>query len=241
MANILTRKLELFGPLPDSDKRALDDVVRSVREVGPREDLVREGESPGDVRLIVEGFACRYKLLESGTRQIVAYLVPGDFCDLHIFILRAMDHSIATLSRCHVVDIPRAQIMELFERPAVARAFWWATLVDEATLREWLINVGARSAETRIAHLLCELLVRLESVGLTVDDAYELPITQQELGDTTGLTNVHVNRVLQRMRSQDMITLRGGHLVIKDAARLKAFSGFNPNYLHLDARPATSV
>jgi CRP-like cAMP-binding protein len=187
------------------------------------------------VRLILEGFACRYKLLADGRRQIMAYLVPGDFCDLHVFILKAMDHTIATLSPCRVVDIPRERILELTERSALARALWWATLVDEATLREWLVNIGARSAEERIAHLLCELLLRLRVVGLADGAEYELPITQAELADTMGLSSVHVNRVLQRLRGDGLITLKSKHLVILDVERLNAFGGFTPNYLYLAA------
>jgi CRP-like cAMP-binding protein len=233
MTNRLTRKLEAFGPLPEADKRLLDEISRDARSVGPKTDLIREGDTPSDVNLILEGFACRYKVLPDGTRQIMAYLVPGDFCDLHVFILKAMDHSIATLSACKVVKIPRPRIMELMDRPAIARAFWWAALVDEATLREWLVNIGARTAEQRIGHLLCELLLRLETVGLASGDRYELPITQAELADTVSLTSVYLNRVLQRLRREGLITLQGKNLVITDVGRLKAFSGFNPNYLHL--------
>jgi CRP-like cAMP-binding protein len=233
LANLLTRKLETLAPLSDEDKRLLDDVVRPARDVGPHEDLVREGEAPNSVHLILDGFACRYKVLPSGARQIMAYLVPGDFCDLHVFILKVMDHSIGTLSRCTVVSIDRARILELTERPAIARALWWATLVDEATLREWVVNVGARPADKRVAHLLCELLVRLRAVGLADGGSYELPITQTELADTVGLSAVHVNRVLQRLRTLELITLKSGRLVISDVAKLNEFSGFNPNYLHL--------
>ena len=235
MANLLTRKLEAFAPLSEADRHLLDAVIREARDVGSRGDLIREGDAPGDVRLILAGFACRYKRLAGGKRQIMAYLVPGDFCDLHVFILKAMDHTIATLSPCRVVDIPRARILEMTERPALARALWWAALVDEATLREWLVNIGARPAEERVAHLLCELLLRLRTVGLANGDSYELPITQTELADTVGLTNVHVNRVLQRLRGDGLITLTGKHLVILDVERLNAFSGFTPNYLHLAA------
>lgn len=235
MPNLLTQKLEVFGPLPEDDRRLLDDVILKPRDFGPREFLIHEGDAPKDVHLILEGFACRYKVLANGTRHIVAYLVPGDFCDLHVFILKAMDHSIATLSRCRIVDIPRSRILELTERPAIARALWWVALVDEATLREWLVNIGARPAEQRIGHLLCELLLRLRIVGLADGGQYELPVTQQELGETVGLSTVHVNRVLQRLRGEGLITLKGKHLVILDVERLMAFSDFRPNYLHLAA------
>ena len=231
--NRLTRKLEAFGPLPDADRLLLDEVIRPAQAVGPRTDLIREGETPHHVNLILEGFACRYKILPTGRRQIMAYLVPGDFCDLHVFILKAMDHTIATLSPCTMVKISRSRILELLERPAIARAFWWAALVDEATLREWLVNIGARKAEERVAHLLCELLLRLETVGLTTGTQYALPLTQAELADTVGLTGVHVNRILQRLRRDGLITLKSKRLVILDEERLKAFSGFNPNYLNL--------
>ncbi|MFD0463469.1 Crp/Fnr family transcriptional regulator [Microvirga aerilata] len=119
------------------------------------------------------------------------------------------------------------------ERPALARAFWWAALVDEATLREWLVNIGARRSEQRVGHLLCELLLRLQTVGLTNGNQYELPITQGELADTVSLTGVHVNRILQRLRASGLITLKGKNLVILDVERLMALSGFNSNYLHL--------
>lgn len=240
VTNPLIRKLEAFAPLPEADRRLIEHVTRFSQVVGPRVDLVREGDTPNAVRLIIEGFACRYKILPDGTRQIMAYLVPGDFCDLHVFILKAMDHSMATLSPCRVVEILRPQILELMERPAIARAMWWAALVDEATLREWLVNVGARPAEQRIAHLLCELLLRLETVGLTDGNHYELPITQTELGETMSLSLVHVNRVLQRLRKDGLITFAGGHLVILDVKRLKALGGFNPNYLHLSNRNGTT-
>jgi CRP-like cAMP-binding protein len=166
LENLLTRKLEGFGPLPEADKRLLDKVIRDVREFGDHQDLVREGDAPSHVNLILQGFACRYKLLPNGSRHIMAYLVPGDFCDLHVFILKAMDHAIGTLSRCKVVKIPRTRILDMTERPAIARALWWAALVDEATLREWLVNIGSRPADERVAHLLCEMLLRLRAVGL---------------------------------------------------------------------------
>jgi CRP-like cAMP-binding protein len=239
MTNLLTRKLEALAPLSDADKRLLDVVVREARKVGPHVDLIREGEAPSDVHLILEGFACRYKVDPTGGRQIMAYLVPGDFCDLHVFILKAMDHSIGTLSPCSIVSIDRARIIELTERPTIARALWWATLVDEATLREWVVNVGARPAEKRVAHLMCELLVRLRAVGLADGGSYELPITQTELADTVGLSAVHVNRVLQRLRALELITFTKGRLVILDVEKFNAFSGFNPNYLHLSRQTAS--
>lgn len=234
MANVLTRKLELFGPLSADDKALLDDVVRRFRTVPARTDIIVEGDAPSDVHLILAGFACRYKFLPNGKRQIFGYLLPGEFCDQHVFILKAMDHTVATLSSCEVVEIPRQRVLELTTRPAIARALWWVTLVDEATLREWLVNLGARDAETRIAHLFCELHLRLESIGLSQNEEFALPINHAELADTMGLSLVHISRSLKVLREQGLVTFRSGQIVIHDIGRIREMCGFNPNYLHLE-------
>lgn len=234
MPNPLTLKLEHGADLRDEDRRRLDALISRNRQVSAHEDLIREGEAPDDVHLVLDGLACRYKLLPNGRRQIVAFLVPGDFCDLHVAILSEMDHSIATVTPCTVVDVPRAAIDELTAcHPRITRALWWATLVDEGTLREWLTNMGQRPADQRLAHLLCELLTRLQIVGRSSGNSYELPLTQVELGETLGLSTVHVNRTLQRLREEGLITLRGGILTIPDVGRLKQRAEFEPRYLHL--------
>ncbi|RYC28967.1 Crp/Fnr family transcriptional regulator [Lichenibacterium minor] len=234
MENLLIRKLERFAPLSSDDRKLLDEIVIPSRLVPARSDLIREGQTSDNVRLILKGFACRYKLLPTGGRQIVGYLLPGDFCDLHVCILNAMDHSIATLSPCTVVDIPRQRILDLTDRPGIARAFWWVTLVDEGTLREWLLNIGQRHALQRIAHLLCELFTRLQTVGLAEVSGFELPLTQADIGDTAGLSYVHVNRCVQTLRDMGMITIKNRAVVINDLDRLMKYTSFNPNYLHLD-------
>jgi CRP-like cAMP-binding protein len=239
--NRLTRKLENLAALSEDDKRLLDDVIGAPRKVDARTDLIREGDAPDNVHLILDGFACRYKLTSEGERQIMAYLVPGDFCDLHVAILKRMDHGIATLSPCRVVEIPFARIDELTVRPAIARALWWATLVDEAVLREWLVNIGRREAPQALAHLLAELLFRLRAVGLAEGDSYELPLTQQELGDTLGLSTVHVNRSLHVLRTENLITLKNKSVTILDTESLFEFSGFNANYLHLLGKQSTAA
>lgn len=200
-------------------------------------DLIEEGDRPDDVIYLIEGWAARYKILPNGKRQIMAYLIPGHLCDIHIFILRSMDHSIGLLSDARVARIPKHDVLSLIDQsPKIARALWWATLVDEATLRAWLVNIGQRNAFEAIAHLFCELWVRLEQVGLADGYSYELPLTQEQLGDTIGLTPVHVNRTLQRMRDERLISLRSGHLVILDIDRLRKIASFEPNYLHLVPR-----
>ena len=232
--NRLTRKLENLATLSEDDKRLLDDVIGAPRKVDARTDLIREGDAPDNVHLILDGFACRYKLTSEGERQIMAYLVPGDFCDLHVAILKRMDHGIATLQRGRDPVCPPA-------RPAIARALWWATLVDEAVLREWLVNIGRREAPQALAHLLAELLFRLRAVGLAEGDSYELPLTQQELGDTLGLSTVHVNRSLHVLRTENLITLKNKSVTILDTESLFEFSGFNANYLHLLGKQSTAA
>lgn len=234
MENLLTRKLEKFAPLSKHDRDLLDEIVAPSRIVPARTDIIREGQNSENVRLVLKGLACRYKILPTGKRQIVGYLVPGDLCDLHVFILKAMDHSIATLSECTVVDIPRRRILELTDRPGIARAFWWVTLVDEGTSREWLLNLGQRHAVQRIAHLLCELFTRLQSVGLAEPGGFDLPLTQADIGDTVGLSYVHVNRCIQTLRDMELITVKSRTVVIQDLDRLIKYTGFNPNYLHFD-------
>lgn len=234
MTDLLIRKLELFGPLGGDDRQVIEAVTSKPRSVASHTDIIHEGDTPNDVHLVLEGLCCRYKILPDGSRQIFAYLVPGDFCDLNIFILKEMDHGIATLAPSEIVDIPRSSILDLCDRPRIARALWWVTLVDEATLREWIVNLGQRDAEERIAHLFCELPLRLQSVGLTTDGGFQLPLTQAELADTVGLSAVHVNRSLQSLRAQNLIEFKGKVLDIPDVHRLRAIAGFRSNYLHLD-------
>lgn len=231
--NILTRKLENFGRLIDEDRAFLDEVVKTVRRVPARTDLISEGDAPSDVHLILQGFACRNKITPDGDRQIVAYMVPGDFCDLHVAVLGQMDHSISTLSDCEVVDIPLRVVETMTAKPRLVRALWWATLVDEGTLREWLVNLGTREARQKVAHVFCELLFRLRSVGLAPGNEYRLPITQRDLADTVGLSNVHLNRAVQSLRADGLIEFENKLLTIRDFKRLAEISHFNPNYLHL--------
>jgi CRP-like cAMP-binding protein len=240
MATALIAKLEQFTKLSSPDKQALEQVAAlKVRLLRPREDIIHEGDRPKWVNLILEGWACRYKALEDGRRQITAFLVPGDLCDLRMFILKEMDHSIGAITPLRVAEIPSETIVELTDaHPRIGRALWWNSLVEEAIAREWTTNLGQRNALERTAHLLCELYLRLRGVGLTNGDAdglsFEMPVTQEQLGDTVGLSTVHVNRTLQEMRDTGLIVWKGKRVTIPDLEALKATALFNPNYLHLD-------
>jgi CRP-like cAMP-binding protein len=237
--NPLVRKLERFAALSDADRALLEQISANPRRVPPDTNLAQEGEEPDGVILVLAGFACRHKLRANGARQINAYLVPGDLCDLDVTLLDEMDHSITTLTACKIVRLAPELITDLLTyHPQIARALRKNMLVDQATLREWLMNVGRRSAVERLAHLFCELLLRLEAVGLADGTTFDLPLTQTDLADTTGITSVHVNRSLRELRQSGLIELRGGRLKILDHARLRALADFRANYLHQGDRAA---
>ena len=242
MDNPLIRKLEIATALNDDDRAVLERMCARRRRLDAKQDIIQQGDRPGDVHLVMEGVTVRYKLMPEGRRHIIAVLLPGDFCDLHVAILGAMDHSIATVTPCTIVEIPAAAIAELTaNHPRITHGLWWATLVDEAVLREWLASLGQRDAIKRMAHFFCELLVRLQTVGLADDDGYEMPLRQADLGDIFGLTSVHVNRTLQDLREAGLIALKSRQLTIPDVGRLKAFCAFDPDYLHLSRRVPASL
>jgi CRP-like cAMP-binding protein len=232
----LIAKLETVATLSAEDRGALATAIGVARDMDARRSLIREGDRPDHVHLIVEGWAARYKVLPDGARQITAFLIPGDFCDAHIGILGQADDNVMTLTAARVALIPRPAMDALTERPRLARAFWWAALVDQAVLREWIVNVGRRDAQQAIGHLMCELYVRMRNVGLVTDHSFELPLTQEEIADALGLTPVHVNRVLQRMRSEGLLSFRRGSLTIHEYAKLEKASGFSAAYLHIEKR-----
>lgn len=236
--NTFIRKLGCYGPLSESDSALVGTLTEKTRQVARRTDLVREGDSTDVVHIILEGFAFRYKIVGDGKRQIFGYLVPGDICDLHVALLAEMDHTVSTLSNCVVAEFRRPAILNIIaERPALTRALWWTMLVDEAVLREWTANIGARPAEIRIAHLFCEIYARLEAVGLVSEGIFSLPITQQELGDTVGLSIVHVNRSLKVLRERGLATFQKQSVEIPNISRMQDFADFRDSYLHLRSSP----
>lgn len=235
MADHLRLKLEHYVRLSADDRARLSTLAQSnVRRVRSRRDIVREGEQPQFVNLVLDGWAVRHKMLEDGRRQIMAFLIPGDLCDLNVFILNEMDHSIGALTDITVAQIPREMFDELKRKHArLMQALEWDLLVQLAIQREWTINLGQRSAIERIAHLICELLARLKAVGLCVDGACHVPITQTDLSEATGITPVHVNRVLQELRGEGLIEWKGREIHVPDMDALKRIAMFNDNYLHL--------
>ncbi|MFA9200628.1 MAG: Crp/Fnr family transcriptional regulator [Cypionkella sp.] len=232
----LILNLERYVRLSGDDRRALTGLKAApLVDARARGDIVREGDNPTVVRLVVEGWACRYKDLPDGRRQIVGFFIPGDFCDLNVYILQAMDHSIGAITPVKYLAIPPEMLESLTEaRPRVAQALLWHELVNNSIQREWLLNIGARSALERMAHLLVELFVRLRAIGKAEGNSCHFPLIQSDLADATGITPVHVNRTLQELRREGLIELRAKRLKILDFERLMRLAMFNPNYLHLD-------
>jgi CRP-like cAMP-binding protein len=234
MANVLTRRLEEFTALSEGDRNELARLcTQSTHTVQSRRDLMREGEAPRSVYVILEGWACHYRTLNDGRRQIVDFAVPGDICDLNIFILDRMDHSIGAITRLRVAEIGREVLHTVVTTyPKITTALWWQELVSKSIHREWILNVGQRSALERIAHLFCEMFLRLESVGLTQGFSCDFPPTQADLAEATGLTSVHVNRTIQELRRSGLIQLDRQRLTIPDMLALQRAAIFNPEYLH---------
>ncbi|HEY9218289.1 MAG TPA: Crp/Fnr family transcriptional regulator [Phenylobacterium sp.] len=231
----LIAKLETIALLSDTEKAALATLPLRIRSFKENADLVRQGEASPECCLIVEGFACRYKLLGEGQRQIMSFHIPGDIPDLQSLHLSTMDHSLGALTPVQAAFIPHGPLNELTRAfPGIAAALWRETLIDAAIFREWLAGVGRRSAHQRIAHVICEVYVKMRSVGLTSGLGFELPVTQAELADSLGLSAVHVNRVLQDLRRDGLIASRGKSIVIQDWERLQAAGDFEPGYLHLN-------
>jgi CRP-like cAMP-binding protein len=232
------RKLERRDTLTPGERLALIEAAGDERVFPAGADLVREGQRPDISTLVVEGFTTRYRLLSDGQRQITAIHTPGDFVDLHSFVLKEMDHSVGALSRCRTIAFPHERLTRITEQlPHLTRVLWLMTLLDGSIHREWLVAMGRRSASQQMAHLVCELYVRLGIVGLVRDATFNLPITQTELGDALGLSAVHVNRVLQELRTEDLFTWQGQTIRILDWEGLQQRAEFDPRYLHLTTEP----
>ena len=233
MANRFIEKLRSLVPLDDGDQAILAKATAKSRNVPTRRDLIREGDRPGPVFVMLEGWACRYKILPNGTRQVLAYLMPGDSCDLHIGLLAEMDHNIQTITPARVATIERGEMDEIIDRhPGIAKALYIAQLIDEGTMRAWITSMGRRTSIERVAHLMCELYLRARNIGLTAETELELPLSQLLLADSLGMTPVHLNRVLKQLRLSGAMNLKRGSLVIVDPLLLTEIAGFDENYLH---------
>lgn len=226
-------KLESFIHLSDVERTLLQEISASSRIVEPRTGLIEEGEEPPLAFLILEGIAYRYKQRVSGRRQITALLIPGDVGNLNVPLRSRMDHSVGTFTACRIVWLTPETVGRLNQHPNIAHGLHMSRLAEEATLHEWLLNVGSRTSVERLAHLFCELYLRYQTVGWARGQSYELPLKQADLADLAGLSNVHINRTLQELRRRQLIELKNRRLSILDWQGLKALAEFDANYLHL--------
>jgi CRP-like cAMP-binding protein len=235
------RKVESIAlfKLSEEERAALIALPLQVAQFDAYQDIVREGDRPSRCFALLDGFASTYKTTFSGKRQIAAFHVPGDVPDIQSLHLKVLDNSISTIGPCRIGFVQHDAMRALFQaHPRIGSAFWRATLIDAALVREWMLNTGRREAYARMAHLFCELIMRLDAVGLMSDRTYSLPMTQPELGDALGITPIHVNRTLGDLRNAGLITVRSRRLTVHDWDGLVAAGEFDPTYLHLGSQDA---
>lgn len=240
---VLFLRNRTIATLSDAEREMLERAVSERRRLPPRTTLLDRGEALRQSTMLVEGFMIRYIDDPDGDRQIVAFHVPGDFVDLHGFPLHVLDHSIGTLTHTVIALVPHPTLKALTDQEsALARKLWGSTLLDAAMHREWLFRLGRLDAVGRVAHFLAETNARLEAIGLGDGRTYRLPITQTDLAEITGLTSIHVNRVLRTLREESICTFRSSTVEIADLRRLEDIGRFDPTYLYLTTRsPATRV
>lgn len=239
VSNRFIQKLRSFADLTAGDVAALEKALSSPRPYAARQDLIREGDVPGPMFVMLDGWACRYKILPNGSRQIMAFLMPGDACDLHTKLLDQMDHGIQTITPAKVATVSRDTMRELMRNhPNVATGMYLAQLVDEGIMRAWIVSMGRRSSIERVAHLICELYLRARNIGLTHDAVFALPLSQLVLADSLGMTPVHINRVLKELRLGGAMAIARGSVTIIDPLKLVRIAGFDDNYLHRRLRSA---
>ncbi len=238
MTNPLIAKLGRMLSQEECD--SLTRATRHAVAIPPRQSILRDSEDVSSVRVLLDGVACRVRPMPGGRRAITGFVLPGDFLDLNAVLSGKRLTGIHSLSPCLMAEIPRQVFSELCGRTSFLRALLWLAASEEAVLREWLANMGQERAERRVAHLLCELRLRLEAVGICRNGELNMPITQEELGEALGISTVHVNRVLQKLRSEGLIRFRGRSLVIPDAAKLETFAEFEGSYLTLPVAEAAS-
>jgi CRP-like cAMP-binding protein len=238
MLSLVARRLSRYAELSDQERRWLGDLAQqNIRTAQARRDILREGEHPAVIKVILDGWAIRHKMLPDGRRQIISFMLPGDMIAADSTLLAAMDHSIGAATPLTYAHVPHEDLTALSKRShAIARALRIDGLVTAAIQREWTVNLGQRTARERLAHMMCEIFVRLDAVGLAEGTRCEMPLTQCDLGEASGMTSVHVNRTLQELRRDGLIVLNHRILTIPDFAALADVAMFMRGYLHLDQR-----
>lgn len=234
----LVDKLSLRDSVSPEEIAVLETILETPYTVPAGADIVREHTRPQHSTLLISGFSARYTTLEDGGRQITEINVAGDFIDLHSLLMKQMDHGVVALTDCVAAQAPYARLIEVTERhPHLTRLLWLDTIIDAAIHRQWLVAMGRRSGLGHLAHLVCELYLRLQAAGQADDLTFELPLTQTMLGDALGLSTVHVSRLISELRSEGVIAWSGGRIQILDWRRLTEIAEFGPTYLRLQSEP----
>ena len=238
MLEPLYLNLSQHDVLSEEERATLVRIISHTKQFPARQDIVEAGSRPTYSSLILDGFAARYKLLADGSRQITALHVAGDFVDLHAFLLKTMDHGIVALSPCLIAFAEHSDLKVVTETaPHLSRLLWLDTLVDGAIHREWIVAMGRRSKKSHLAHLICELFVRLEGVQRTNGMSFHLPLSQSEMADVIGLSVVHMNRVIQGLRREKLISWTNHTVTILNWGRLQEVAEFDPTYLSMQREP----
>jgi len=228
----LTRKLSAFVALSSKELAVLERLHQRRRSFVAGRDLVHQGQTDQAAYILASGWVCSYKLQPDGTRQIVDFQIAGDFLGLRSVLLRTSDHSFEPIVDIQAVEVLASDLIDAFEQtPRLATAILWAASRDEAMVVEHLVGMGQRDAEARMAHLLLELGAKLALVGLGSKAGYACPLTQYHLADALGLSAVHVNRVLRKLREDGLATFRNGRVTFDDFDRLAALADFDPAYM----------
>ena len=228
------KKLKLRTTISAEEERVIRGLVKETRRVGPDQLLVRAGEELHESLMLLDGWLVRCKDLPSGERQVMEIHVPGDFADLHGFTLKRLDHDVVTVTEAVLGIVPHERLSEMTrEHPRLTRVYWLMTNIDASITREMALSLGQRSALSRMAHVFCELYVRLAIAGLASGDTFSFPLTQRELSECLGLTVVHVNRTLQELRRRQIVETENRHIRILDKPALEALAEFDPAYLQL--------
>ena len=229
----LVRRWSKHTDLSPEDRGALLSLPYTLKRYGKEAYMVREGERTNECSLLLRGFAFRQKLLRNGSRQIISIHIPTEFVDLQNGLLGVADHNVQSLDGSEAAIIPRGPLLDTAAKsPAIRTAMWIDTLLDASIFREWVVNVGRRDSRARIAHLLCELVFRLDKIGDGRDGIFDFPLTQEQIADATGLTAVHTNRTLQSLRKDGLIQLSAKSLSVLDWDRLSEVADFDELYLH---------
>ena len=229
----LIRRLRASSGLSEEEIRAIHDLPISVREYPAERAIVSDGQRAIECCLIISGFCARSKTTSDGRRQILSIHIPGEIPDLMSVHLHVMDHDLSTLTPCKLGFIHHDVMRLLYRRePNLADLFWRDTLIDAAMFREWIVNVGQRPAPARLAHVIVELRERLRLIGRTEGDAFEMPLTQEQIGEALGITAVHANRVIKQLRQEGIVELNRGRVTVLDERKLLELAGFDGRYLH---------